>query len=205
MKVRRLQEAKKLNELKRRLREASDVAAPASAEEVALFRDLIGAVRPLSAPEAPVLAPRIAPDTAMRRLDDAMVVDELLDPPTDLALLDGSDQMAYLAAGYAPKLLKKLRAGEYRVSDEFDLHNMIQADAKKALHHFLHQAAKAGQRCLRVIHGKGLRSGSDGPVLKMLVDSELRRRKDVIAFVSAQPAQGGTGAVLILLANRVSA
>jgi DNA-nicking Smr family endonuclease len=42
-------------------------------------------------------------------------------------------------------------------------------------------------------------------VLKMLVDCELRRRKDVIAFVSAQPAQGGTGAVLILLANRVSA
>ncbi len=205
MKVRRLTEAKKLNELKRRLREDAG-PAPAAPDDIALFRSEIGAVRPIiSKAQAPAdqgANSKLMPDAAMRRLDDAMVIDQLLAPPTDLAMLDGSEQLAYLAPGYAPKLLRKLRAGDYRVSDEFDLHHMIQADAKKALHHFLQTARAQGQRCLRVIHGKGLRSGDDGPVLKAMVDSELRRRKDVIAFVSAKPQQGGTGAVMVLLANR---
>ena len=50
-----------------------------------------------------------------------------------------------------------------------------------------------------MIHGKGRQS--DGiPVLKNLVDRMLRHRGDVLAFHSAPPAQGGTGAVVVLLA-----
>ncbi|MEO5625059.1 MAG: Smr/MutS family protein, partial [Dokdonella sp.] len=53
--------------------------------------------------------------------------------------------------------------------------------------------------CVRIVHGKGLRSKAAGPVLKQLTDSMLRRRADVLAFTSARPAQGGTGAVIVLL------
>jgi len=52
---------------------------------------------------------------------------------------------------------------------------------------------------VKIIHGKGLRSRAPGPVLKRLVDGMLRRRGDVLAFASAAPASGGTGAVVVLL------
>jgi DNA-nicking Smr family endonuclease len=54
---------------------------------------------------------------------------------------------------------------------------------------------------VRIVHGKGLRSKAAGPVLKVLTDRLLRRRDDVVAFASAKPAQGGTGAVVVLLKN----
>ncbi len=52
---------------------------------------------------------------------------------------------------------------------------------------------------MKIIHGKGLRSGAEGPILKRLVDGMLRQRADVLAFASAKPAKGGTGAVIVLL------
>ena len=70
------------------------------------------------------------------------------------------------------------------------------------LRSFLTDARHAGLGCVRIIHGKGLHGDSGTPVLKNLVDRLLRHRADVLAFHSAPPAQGGTGAVLVLLAKR---
>ena len=61
------------------------------------------------------------------------------------------------------------------------------------------EARQHGLRCVRIVHGKGLRSKAHGPVLKQLTDTLLRRRADVLAFTSARPTQGGTGAVIVLL------
>ena len=74
--------------------------------------------------------------------------------------------------------------------------------AQASIAAFLAEARHTGLRCVRVIHGKGLRSKAAGPVLKGLTDRLLRRRDDVIAFASARPAQGGTGAVVVLLKAR---
>jgi DNA-nicking Smr family endonuclease len=86
------------------------------------------------------------------------------------------------------------------VQVELDLHHLPSAEAERLLKAFLTRARDDGRACVRVIHGKGLRSES-GPVLKAMVDGLLRHRGDVLAFASAPPAQGGTGAVLVLLAR----
>ncbi len=64
---------------------------------------------------------------------------------------------------------------------------------------FLADCQDRGVRCVRIIHGKGNGSPNTGPVIKALLDGWLRRRRDVIAFCSARPADGGTGAVYVLL------
>lgn len=173
--------------------------APAELDPAAQFREAIGPVTEIHVPESLLRAEKPLPRALMFERDEAAVLDELLAEPSDPELLDGAQHLAYLGNGCSPKLLRKLRRGQFRVSDEFDLHHIPAEAARKALHQFLHQARDREQLCLRVIHGKGLRSGARGPVLKSMVDHELRRRKDVLAFVSAPAAQGGTGAVLILL------
>ena len=77
-----------------------------------------------------------------------------------------------------------------------------QQAAQDALREFVAGSVTMGLRCVRVIHGKGRRSGSRGPVIKRLVDHLLRRIEAVVAFVSARPIDGGTGAVYVLLARQ---
>jgi DNA-nicking Smr family endonuclease len=79
---------------------------------------------------------------------------------------------------------------------------MTVAPAKAALREFLLDAQRAGLRCLRIIHGKGLRSGHRGPVLKNTANLLLQRTDAVLAFTSARPVDGGTGAIYVLLGRR---
>ena len=80
-----------------------------------------------------------------------------------------------------------------------DKDNDNAAAAQASIIAFLAEAKQHGLRCVRIVHGKGLRSKAQGPVLKQMTDTLLRRRADVLAFTSARPAQGGTGAVIVLL------
>jgi DNA-nicking Smr family endonuclease len=85
------------------------------------------------------------------------------------------------------------------VQRELDLHGLTVVEAKAVLRRFLIRALEEQVRCVRIIHGKGLRSGHRGPVLKSTVAAVLRRTGAVLAFVSARPVDGGTGAVYVLL------
>jgi DNA-nicking Smr family endonuclease len=98
-------------------------------------------------------------------------------------------------------VLRKLRRGQYRVQAELDLHGLTVPEAKEELRAFLADALEHHIRCVRVIHGKGLRSGHRGPVLKGVVSNVLRRVGPVLAYVSARHVDGGTGAVYVLLAT----
>ena len=70
---------------------------------------------------------------------------------------------------------------------------------KNNLLHFLHDCAETGCRCVHIVHGKGYRSADNHPVLKNNLNLWLRQHKDVQAFCSAPPKDGGTGAVFVLL------
>lgn len=172
---------------------------PISDDDSRLFREAIGTVRhfdpvqPLPAVEKP------APHLHRLDADEAAVPGELLDMAFDPALLEVGEELSYLRDGYPPKLLRQLKRGQFSVQDEIDLHQMNAAAAQASIIAFLAEARQAGIRCVRIVHGKGLRSRAPGPVLKGLTDRMLRRRDDVIAFASARPAQGGTGAVVVLL------
>jgi DNA-nicking Smr family endonuclease len=95
--------------------------------------------------------------------------------------------------------MRRLRRGLVPIEDELDLHGLSQAAARERLAEFIARSRDGGCRCVRIIHGKGYRSGARGPVLKSAVNLWLRRHLDVMAFVSARPIDGGGGAMYVLL------
>ena len=106
------------------------------------------------------------------------------------------------ATGMSTQVLRKLRAGFWAVQDELDLHGLRSDEARELLAEFLAGAQRRGQRCVRVIHGKGSRSHNREPVLKRKVAAWLRQRSEVLAYCEARPAEGGSGAVIVLLQAR---
>src|SRR5690348_5639224 len=171
-----------------------------SDEYARLFREAIGDTRPLAPkPESAATRTPPAPHPVMFERDEAAVRDELLESAIDPAAHEIGEELLYLREGHSPQLLKRLRRGHFSVGDEIDLHQMDERAARATLDGFLADARRRGITCVRIVHGKGLRSGSAGPVLKRMTDRVLRRRDDVLAFASARPAQGGTGATVVLL------
>jgi len=170
-----------------------------SDEDSRLFREAIGDVRPMEPVAPPPATTRPTPHPHMLDADEAAVPGELLDMAFDPALLEVGEELSHLRDGYPPKLLRQLKRGQFSIQDDLDLHQMNAAAAQASIVAFLAEAKQHGLRCVRIVHGKGLRSKANGPVLKGLADRLLRRRDDVIAFASARPAMGGTGAVVVLL------
>lgn len=182
--------------------EPAPADAGISAADQTLFREALGPVRMIEATAALPRRTPPAPSARMSEADERAVVDELLTHPLDGLALDLGDPLRYLKDGVAPRLLRQLGRGAYAVRDEFDLHQMTVAVARAALARFLDECVREERLCVRIVHGKGLRSGSRGPVLKVLVDQLLRRRGDVLAFRSAQSGDGGSGVVIVLLRAR---
>jgi DNA-nicking Smr family endonuclease len=174
---------------------AIDKDDPGDAE---LFRAAIGDVRLLPTADQVPQRPRPPPTTRMRDADERAALDASRREPS-LADADTGDAIEYRRNEVSPHTLRRLKRGEFSVQDAFDLHHLDAASAEAAINRFLLEARTANRRCVRIVHGKGLRS-AQGPVLKMLVERNLARRADVLAYASAPPAQGGTGAVLVLLA-----
>ena len=175
--------------------------APVSAEDASLFRESIGDVRRIEVQEIAAVRPPPAPIARMRARDEAEALHASRAQPIDEAAFDGTEPLAYRRDEISARAFKRLAAGQYSVQDEIDLHHLRAADAESVLKRFLDEARAEDRFCVRIIHGKGLRSEST-PVLKALVDRLLRLRADVLAFASAPPRMGGTGAVLVLLNRR---
>ncbi len=180
-------------------------------DDAALFRDAIGPVRRLPVTAPPPGAPKPRPRARMAERDELDARESFrrgLDPAgsgTDRMPLEVGDALTYRGDHLPPTVFQRLRRGEIAVQDELDLHGADARDAESLLRGFIADAHQRGLGCVRVIHGKGLHGdtlfGSRGvPVLKNLTDRLLRHRADVLAFHSAPAAQGGTGAVLVLLA-----
>lgn len=147
---------------------------------------------------APPHRPQLSGRALQREADERAVLDELLDQDPE-HFADTGEGLLYRAPGLQESAFRRLRRGTYRIEAELDLHGMNSERARVALHRFLVESIAQGLRCVRVIHGKGLRSSHQGPVLKQRVDRWLRRTQQVLAFVSARPQHGGTGAVYVLL------
>lgn len=176
---------------------------PEKADDSALFRDAVGPVRRLRdpAPRTDQRAPAPRPEPVQFLRNEARVLTELLDPLTGDGSAEIGEELLYLRDGHDPRLLRKLRRGQIAVQDEIDLHQMNLTTARECVREFLAEAITQGYRCVRIVHGKGLRS-RQGPVLKTLVDGMLRQRGDIVAFASARHQDGGIGAVLVLLQRR---
>ena len=171
-------------------------------EEARVFRAAVRDVTPLATPAdlppgsaRPRSARRRAPILESASLGDVVAAD---DAP-DAAAPSAADPLSYRRPGVRDQTLRHLRRGRYPVEDELDLHGLSQSAARDHLAEFIASSSRAGLRCVRIVHGKGYRSGARGPVLKVGVNTWLRRHPDVLAFTSARVIDGGTGAVYVLL------
>ncbi|WFP48609.1 Smr/MutS family protein [Methylomonas sp. EFPC3] len=169
-----------------------------SPDDSALFRNTVGKVKTIDTNTVslqPAGKPRPFPKTKPLEQIDPLQKDisEKLD------MLFQEDRIAFLAPGLQKNVLKKLRKGQYGLDAEIDLHGLTSRNAKQQLLNFLHDCVENGIRCVHVIHGKGYNSPDSQPVLKNDINLWLRQHQDVLAFCSAPPKAGGSGAVFVLL------
>lgn len=131
--------------------------------------------------------------------DEQQVIIDMLSDEYDPVELQPGDMLSFQRPGIQHRIVRKLRAGQYRIASELDLHGLNAKQAKQTLLEFLHEVHPGIGECVRIIHGKGNRSSHKGPVIKTKVNNWLRQHDRVLAFHSARPVDGGTGAIYVLL------
>lgn len=208
MKAKSLQD---LNAIRKTMAEKAKAAAAAEAARLEaakrmeaernLFARAVGQVQPIAAkPRVQVQVPTPLPTRLQQDIDDAAALQESMSDEFDIStLLDVDDQMSFRRSGIGPDITRKLRKGEWRIQGQIDLHGLRSDEARNAVGQFLRDAKRMGWRCVRVVHGKGLGSPGKEPVLKSKVQRWLVQKNEVLAFVQARPADGGAGALVVLL------
>jgi len=200
-----------LQSLRDRLKQQEEARARAEARrreeealaqrEANLFRHSIGKVAPLRASEKAPHAPPPPEPVARQHLADeqAALAQSLSDEFSIESLLETDEGLSYARTGIGQETVRKLRRGHWVTQAQLDLHGMRTDEAREALAEFLRNAGRRGLRCVRVIHGKGLGSVNREPVLKKKVRNWLVQKEEVLAFCQARAADGGAGAVMVLL------
>ncbi len=169
--------------------------------EQKLFALAVGPVRPLADKgRIPPHRVPVDPQPVQRQRDEAAVMREALSDDFDVeTLLHTDDMLSYRRPGLGPAVVRKLREGGWSIQRQIDLHGLRTDEAREALGRFIREAHQNGLRCVRVVHGKGLGSPGRTPVLKQRVLRWLVQKNEVMAFVQARPAEGGAGALVVLL------
>ena len=168
-------------------------------DEAALFREAVGEVRPVQDDRIEKTHQAPSPRPSKLIEDEEKALADSLSDHYDPEEIQPGDILSFKRSGIQNQQFRKLRSGHFSVQAELDLHGFILEDARRALLQFIRESQKSGFRVVRVIHGKGHRSSNTGPVLKPMVNNWLRQCDEVLAFHSAQPRDGGTGAVYLLI------
>ncbi|MCB2017230.1 MAG: Smr/MutS family protein [Hydrogenophaga sp.] len=182
-------------------REAERLRAQRIDRERRLFELAVGPVQPLKTSHRIHHVPRGAdPTPRQRQLDEQSVMREALSDEFDVeTLLHTDEQLSFRRPGLGSDVTRKLREGHWSIQKQIDLHGLRTDAAREALGQFIREAHQFGLRCVRVVHGKGLGSPGRTPVLKGRVQRWLVQKHEVMAFVQARPAEGGAGALVVLL------
>ncbi|ACY34568.1 Smr/MutS family protein [Comamonas thiooxydans] len=205
---RSLQDLGGISRYLKQMREQAEALALAQAEARAarerernLFALSVGKVTPLrSRNEVSFLEPAPSPLPLQMVLDEQNVLREAMSDEFDVStLLDVDDQLSFRRPGIGLDVTRKLRGGHWSIQRQLDLHGLRSDEAREALGQFIRLSHRTGVRCVRIVHGKGLGSPGRTPVLKGKVQRWLVQKKEVLAFVQARPAEGGAGALVVLL------
>ena len=172
-------------------------------EELQFFRDEVSDIRPLVT-EKRIETVKKPPSLRPIRNHHAHDLEEqsgleMMSDPVDLQDAVVEDVLFFARSGIQQKVQKKLRRGEFPVEDELDLHGYTVIEAKIAIQDFISECKRRKIRYARIIHGKGYRSEQKIPILKTHVAYWLPQHKDVMAYSSALPNDGGTGALYVIL------
>jgi len=166
------------------------------------FEDAMKGVNPLEQPnrvQHGKSKPSTRPKQSMQ--DDQQVLIDMLSEPDDLTSIQTGDELFFARDGLQHKVIKRLKRGELSIQAELDLHRLTKLEARTEVIAFLSYCAQNNFKQVRIVHGKGLGSKGKIPVLKTLLNHWLQQRDEILAFCSARPCDGGTGAIYVLLKN----
>jgi DNA-nicking Smr family endonuclease len=168
-----------------------------------LFSDAMKEVREIAEfRKIPFRSRGVAPVRKSVSCDDEALkaVAEIVRGKGHLNLPDTQEYVEWVSPSYKADIVRKLHEGRFSVQDCLDLHGLILEEAEEEVDDFLAESRKKRLRCVKIIHGRGLRSPF-GPVLKEALVKQLacRHRKKIIAFVTARQCDGGLGALYVLL------
>ncbi|MFZ6774313.1 Smr/MutS family protein [Undibacterium sp. SXout7W] len=169
--------------------------------EANIFRSSIGGVEPIKASAKHLSMPqRPAPLPFQHIADEQAALQESLSDEFDAdSLLETDENLSYTRPGVGSDVVRKLRKGHWVIQAQLDLHGLRRDQARDSLGEFLRKCGRNGTRCVRIIHGKGLGSVNKEPVLKHKVRNWLIQKDEVLAFSQATAADGGSGALIVLL------
>ena len=169
--------------------------------QASLFARSVGAVQPIRQTQrASLKVAQFASRPLQRWRDEQLVLQQSLSDDFDVGtLLEVDERLSFCRPGIGAEVTRRLRAGHWSIQRQLDLHGLRSDQAREELARFLRSAMQHGLRCVRVVHGKGLGSPGKAAVLKHKVPRWLAQRQEVLAFVQARPADGGAGAMLVLL------
>jgi DNA-nicking Smr family endonuclease len=167
-----------------------------------LFRRTVGPVERVHCDRVGNPPSPPAPIPHFSRADERQVLVDMVSDYFEPADMETGEELSYRGEGVQQAVLRKLRRGQFQVGAVLDLHGMTVVRAREALGDFLHKVRRESLSCVRIIHGKGNGSRHRGPVLKQKINHWLRQRDEVLAFCSARPVDGGTGAIYVLLRRR---
>ncbi len=175
-------------------------------DDDSLFLELVGQVEPVRGGPQIVERPPPPPEHVRRIVnEEEEVLDTLAELVAGTGAFDVADSDEFIEGsveGLDKRILRRLRKGDYAVQAHLDLHGLVRSEAKEALFSFIEQSRYKGLRCVLVVHGRGLHSRDQLPVLKEGVQGWLSRGRlasQVLAFTTARPHDGGAGAVYVLL------
>jgi len=172
---------------------------PTEDDDHALFKQQMEGVLRLKHDRVTHSVKKPGPIARQTLADEQRVIPDMMSDDIEAQDVEYGEYLLFKRTGIQHKVMKKLRQGRYRVDAELDLHGLTVNQAREALAQFLNKCQQHNSRAVRIIHGKGLGSAHRGPVLKNSVNKWLPQLHEVLAFCSATPADGGTGAVYVLL------
>ena len=179
--------------------------APEPVDEDAVLREAYAGVRRFGDGSGNHRMPVVPAVTRAVVSEEAEVLAALSDLVSGVGNFDLTETEEYIEGarvGLDPRLVSRLRRGEFAVQDHIDLHGMIQPDAKLALREFVLKSVGKGMRTVLVVHGRGLGSPGGRPILKHATAQWLSHGEigaHVHAFSTARPQDGGAGAMYVLL------
>ena len=175
---------------------------PKMIDDADIFKQAVKDVKPLKIKslKAEVQSKKPKPKPIAHKLieDEQKVLrDSLSDEFFDN--IESGEALSYLKKNHSPDILRKLKKGYWVIQKSIDLHGLISEEAKIYIVNFIAECKKRKIRCIKIIHGKGLRSANKEPVLRNKVKNWLAQKDEVIAYVEAPRHDGGSGAVIVLL------
>jgi DNA-nicking Smr family endonuclease len=184
---------------------ASVTITASPADDAAMFREALAGVRRLdgqSNGDRIAVAPQVTRNIVSEDAEVLAQLSDLVSGQAPFELTETEEYVEGARSGLDPRLVSRLRRGEFSTQGHIDLHGMIQPDAKAALTEFIIDSVRKGRRAVLVVHGRGLRSPGGQPVLKHAAAQWLSHGTAggyVLAFTTARAYDGGAGAVWVLL------